>query len=73
MLQVLEAVVETIGPDRTGIKLSPFANLHLEDIDPFETWGYIVQEIRKRFPKLAYVSFIEPQAAMDKASEYSND
>ncbi|KAJ3258875.1 hypothetical protein HK103_003257 [Boothiomyces macroporosus] len=57
-LEALESVTQEIGQERTAIRISPFSVFqgmgHEED--PFETFGYLVSEIKKRFPKLAYIS-----------------
>ena len=73
MLEALEACADVIGQERTAIRVSPFVLADLEDMDPFETFGYISEEIVKRHPRLAYVSFTEPRWSSEKSKKFSND
>jgi N-ethylmaleimide reductase len=58
MLEVLDAVVEVIGANRVGIRLSPNNRLFgTGDTDPLQTYEYLVKEINKR--KIAYVHVLE--------------
>lgn len=63
MLQAIDAVVKTIGEEKTAIRISPFSIFQFKDLesDPFETWGYVCREIKLRFPKLAYVLITDPR------------
>eukprot|EP00878_Enallax_costatus_P005226 GHUV01005492.1.p1 GENE.GHUV01005492.1~~GHUV01005492.1.p1 ORF type:complete len:420 (+),score=69.73 GHUV01005492.1:216-1475(+) len=64
LLEVTEAVVAAIGPERVGIRLSPF-NTYLNALDPFEraleknVW--LVKMLESRVPNLAYIHMIEPR------------
>ena len=62
MLEVARAVVEAIGADRTGIRLSPYgrANDSGED-DPMPLYSYVIGELDKF--GLAYLHLIEPRAS----------
>ncbi|KAL1930994.1 hypothetical protein VTP01DRAFT_10131 [Rhizomucor pusillus] len=61
-IEVVDAVVDAVGPERTGIRLSPWSNyLDMKDETPYDTWGYIVSKIQERHPNLAYVHFVEPR------------
>ncbi|KAJ3371070.1 hypothetical protein HDU91_005593 [Kappamyces sp. JEL0680] len=73
LLEALQACVEVIGQDRAAIRLSPFVWEHFEDIDPFETFGYISRQIAAAHPELAYVSFTEPRWSSERTKKYSND
>jgi hypothetical protein len=33
--------------------------------NPFETWGYVCKELKRRQPKLAYVSITDPRLEGD--------
>ncbi|KAG2225109.1 hypothetical protein INT45_011792, partial [Circinella minor] len=59
-LEVAEAVTNAIGPERTGIRFSPWAGaeVDIKDETPYETYSYILEHLN---PKLAYVHFIEPR------------
>ncbi|EPY52706.1 NADPH dehydrogenase [Schizosaccharomyces cryophilus OY26] len=59
-LEVMEAVVQEIGQDKVGYRISPYS-AWMEQIDSVETHIYLMKEISRRFPKLAYVHAIEPR------------
>jgi 2,4-dienoyl-CoA reductase-like NADH-dependent reductase (Old Yellow Enzyme family) len=59
MLEALETVCKAVGQERSAIRISPFLND--EKLDPFEYWGYVVEQIRERFPHLAYLSCTDPR------------
>ncbi|KIY00982.1 uncharacterized protein Z520_03648 [Fonsecaea multimorphosa CBS 102226] len=47
-LEATKAVVEAIGSERTGIRLSPFSTFQgMRMKDPMQTFGYLVQELKK--------------------------
>lgn len=79
MLDAIEAVAKTIGEERTAVRISPFSIFQFNGLesDPFETWGYVCREIKKRFPRLAYVSITDPrlevQANPELKKEFSAD
>lgn len=61
-LEVVRAVTETVGADRTGIRLSPFSTFQgmgMNEHDRMETFGYLAKEIAKH--KLAYLHVVEPR------------
>lgn len=63
LLEVVKAVVEEIGAERTAIRLSPFATFQgAYTIDTWEQSSYIIGELKKAGYKLAYLSFVEPRA-----------
>lgn len=49
LLDILKGIMDAIGPERTGLRLSPFSGLN--DLPPFPeelaTYRYIVEELRK--------------------------
>ncbi|EPX72715.1 NADPH dehydrogenase [Schizosaccharomyces octosporus yFS286] len=59
-LEVLEAVTQEIGQERVGYRIAPYS-AWAEQIDSKETHTYLLKEISKRFPKLAYIHAIEPR------------
>ncbi|RGP77188.1 putative nadph2 dehydrogenase chain oye2 [Fusarium longipes] len=66
-LEVAKAVSQAIGPDRTGIRLSPFSTfqgMRMEDPEPQFT--HLISELKPL--NLAYLHLIEPRIAgnMDK-------
>ncbi|KAI8144957.1 12-oxo-phytodienoic acid-like protein [Fennellomyces sp. T-0311] len=67
---VVEAVARSIGPERTGIRFSPFSGVQdVKDDTPYETWGHILKNLN---PKLAYVHFIEPREDFAKQPDLVN-
>ncbi|KAL2672790.1 hypothetical protein Neosp_013506 [[Neocosmospora] mangrovei] len=63
LLEVVKAVVEEIGAERTAIRLSPFATFQgAYTINTWEQTSYIIGELKKTGYKLAYLSFVEPRA-----------
>lgn len=58
-LQVVDAVAEVFGPERVGIRLTPFLELFgLTDEEPEEMAHYLADELNRR--GLAYLHFNEP-------------
>jgi len=61
-IEVSKAVVEAVGADKTGIRLSPwspFQGMRMED--PIPQFSYLLQELKKL--KLAYVHLVESRIA----------
>ena len=73
LIEALETVVDVMGQERVGIRLSPFYSMALDDYCPFEVFGYVLQEIKRKFPRLGYVSLTEPRWRSERIKEYSND
>ncbi len=71
-LEVLDAVSEAVGPERVGIRLSPwggFGDLAV-DISPIPQWSYLVAEIERRATegkRIAYISTMECRWRQDEA------
>ncbi|RCH94846.1 hypothetical protein CU098_005466 [Rhizopus stolonifer] len=62
-LEVVEAVVSAIGPEKTAIRFSPGGTYNdVHDKDPLTTWSYVTNALQERFPQLAYLHFIEPRS-----------
>ncbi|KAJ7108356.1 hypothetical protein C8R43DRAFT_962901 [Mycena crocata] len=71
-LQVLNAVTDVVCADRTGIRFSPwspFAGMGMSD--PVPTFSYIVSEIKRLYPTLAYLHLIEPRISADSSIDSS--
>lgn len=61
VLEVVRAVVNEIGADRVGIRLSPFGTfLGVDDSHPYALYSYLVEELNK-IGDLAYVHMVEPR------------
>jgi 2,4-dienoyl-CoA reductase-like NADH-dependent reductase (Old Yellow Enzyme family) len=64
-LEVLDAVVDAIGSERTGVRFSPGCSFQdMQDDSVVETWSYLTSEIQARHPDLAFVHFIENRASI---------
>ncbi|KAI9488501.1 hypothetical protein BDB00DRAFT_847922 [Zychaea mexicana] len=61
-LQVVDAVIEAVGAERTGIRLSPWGGEEGDVTDgdtTYETYSYLLKQLN---PKgIAYVHFVEPR------------
>ncbi|KAJ7118437.1 NADH:flavin oxidoreductase/NADH oxidase [Mycena crocata] len=65
-LKVVKAVTEAVGVDRTSIRFSPWSPFSgMGMADPIPTFSHIVSEIKRLYPKLAYLHVIEPRIAAD--------
>ncbi|KAL0062737.1 hypothetical protein AAF712_010359 [Marasmius tenuissimus] len=62
-LRVIEAVVQGIGEERTGVRISPWSTYQgMGMSDPRPTFAYFVKELKSRFPRLAYLHVQEARA-----------
>ncbi|KAI9476144.1 MAG: hypothetical protein EXX96DRAFT_575931 [Benjaminiella poitrasii] len=62
-LEVVAAIADAIGPERTAIRFSPgtpYQDMHDENV--IKTWSYITNELQIRHPDLAYLHFIQANA-----------
>ncbi|KAI8584636.1 hypothetical protein K450DRAFT_167996 [Umbelopsis ramanniana AG] len=64
-LEVVHAIEQAIGLERTAIRLSPWgASQNMGDDTPLETWGYLTQQLQDEHLNLAYLHFVEPRPLM---------
>ncbi|KAG6839116.1 hypothetical protein C0991_005689 [Blastosporella zonata] len=77
-LEVVNAIVRTVGPERTGIRLSPwseFQDMRMEDPKP--QFSHLVTSLRNTHPSLAYIHVVEGRinGSMDRIQQTheSND
>ncbi|OCH86991.1 NADH:flavin oxidoreductase/NADH oxidase [Obba rivulosa] len=77
-LEIIEEVVKAVGATKAAIRLSPWGDhndMHMDN--PVPTFSYLVKELLKRFPDLAYIHVVEPRASgdgdRDMHREESND
>ncbi|KAM5537390.1 hypothetical protein V8D89_008909 [Ganoderma adspersum] len=64
-LEVIDAIAARIGQTKTAIRLSPWFESHSKDLlmeDPVPTYTYLVDQFKRRFPNLAYLHVITPEA-----------
>ncbi|KAF4980171.1 hypothetical protein FZEAL_3749 [Fusarium zealandicum] len=77
LLEIMKAVVDEIGAERTALRLSPFATYQSAySSDPWEQFGYIIREFKKAGYKLAYLSLVEPRgnpAILDATPSKASD
>jgi len=61
-IEVAKAVVAAVGPERAGIRLSPFSEFQgMRMADPRPQFSYFAQELKKL--KLAYIHVVESRIA----------
>ena len=62
-LEVVDAVADAIGDDRTAIRFSPGGSFQdMGDDTVVETWSYLTSQLQKNHPNLAYLHFIQARA-----------
>lgn len=65
-------MTNAIGQERTGIRLSPWSKFgDMREQDPVPTFTYLIQQLRDRFPRLAYLHLVEPRIGGDKTAGQS--
>ncbi|KAI9269256.1 hypothetical protein BDA99DRAFT_461067 [Phascolomyces articulosus] len=61
-LEVVDAVAAAVGDERTAIRFTPFDDYQdMHDDTPYETWGYIVDQLQQNHPNLSYLHMVEPR------------
>ncbi|KAH7238617.1 hypothetical protein BKA59DRAFT_253433 [Fusarium tricinctum] len=61
-LRVLEAVTDAIGPERVGIRMSPFSRFQgMREADPLSVFVPWAKAIIKAQPSLAFIHAVEPR------------
>ncbi|KAL0573576.1 hypothetical protein V5O48_008372, partial [Marasmius crinis-equi] len=61
-LEVVDAVVDAVGPGKTGLRLSPWnTGFDIGAQDPIPTYSYLVKELKKAHPTLAYIHVVDPR------------
>ena len=62
-LEVMDAVVNAIGQTKTSIRLTPWSTFQdMRMDDPIPQFIYLVDQIKQRYPNLAYVHVVAPAA-----------
>ncbi|KAF4872546.1 Chanoclavine-I aldehyde reductase easA [Colletotrichum siamense] len=73
-LEVTKAVVEAIGAEKVGIRLSPYASFQgAESSNIHEQYGYLVGELKKMNVPFAYLSLVEARGDPAKLLVPSQD
>ncbi|KAF8550084.1 NADH:flavin oxidoreductase/NADH oxidase [Imleria badia] len=64
--EVVSAVVDAIGEDRVGIRISPWSTFQdMGMSDPRPTFAYLATALRDKHSRLAYLHVVEPRVAGD--------
>ncbi|KAF2495866.1 oxidoreductase [Lophium mytilinum] len=62
VVELMEALAETVGEENVAIRLSPFGLFNqARGTERVETWGHLCRELKRCVPGMSYVSFIEPR------------
>ncbi|KAF8890998.1 hypothetical protein BD779DRAFT_1622253 [Infundibulicybe gibba] len=62
-LRVVDAVVDAVGADRTGIRLSPWSSFQDMGMrDPLPQFTHLISTLARTHTDLAYIHLIEPRA-----------
>ncbi|KAA1472905.1 putative NADPH2 dehydrogenase chain OYE2 [Dentipellis sp. KUC8613] len=62
-LEVIQAISDAVGQKKTAIRLSPFSPFYgIEMKNPKPQYAYFVEQLRDRFPDLAYIHSVEPRS-----------
>jgi NADPH2 dehydrogenase len=66
MLEIIDALIEAIGADRVGVRLSPWGTYGSVDygVSPIAQWSYVVIELERRArqgDQLAFIHVVEPR------------
>jgi N-ethylmaleimide reductase len=62
LLDIVDEVTAAIGPDRVGVRLSPFGQYGgIHDSNPLELFTFVIQELDKR--RIAYLHLIEAKGS----------
>ncbi|OJA14292.1 hypothetical protein AZE42_10488 [Rhizopogon vesiculosus] len=70
-LEVVDAVVEAVGAERTAIRFSPWGTFQgMGMADPNPQFSYVVEQLRQH--KLAYIHIVEPEGA-ERNSDFLRD
>ena len=60
-LEVMDALVDAVGASRAAIRLSPWSRYQdMRMADPVPQFAYLVEELARRHPDLAYLHVITP-------------
>ncbi|KAF8261819.1 putative NADPH2 dehydrogenase chain OYE2 [Lactarius quietus] len=61
-LEVIDAIVETIGAERTAVRISPWSKYQDMGMkDPLPTFTKLIERVRDAHPKLAFIHAVEPR------------
>ncbi|KAF8663699.1 hypothetical protein AX16_000874 [Volvariella volvacea WC 439] len=62
-LEVVDAVVNAVGAERTGVRISPWSKyFDMGMANPIPQFSHFVTSLKEKFPSLAYIHVVEPSA-----------
>ena len=62
LLDIVETVTSAIGPDRVGVRLSPFGQYGgIRDSNPLELFTFVIQELNERH--ISYLHLVEAKGS----------
>jgi N-ethylmaleimide reductase len=62
LLEIVEEVTAAVGPDRVGVRLSPFGQYGgIRDSNPLELFTFVIRELNKR--RISYLHLIEAKGS----------
>ncbi|KAK5994186.1 Flavin oxidoreductase hxnT [Cladobotryum mycophilum] len=62
VIELMQELAKTVGQDNLAIRLTPFGAFNqARGQQRLETWSHLCLELKRRLPRLSYVSFIEPR------------
>ncbi|KZV68716.1 NADH:flavin oxidoreductase/NADH oxidase [Peniophora sp. CONT] len=68
--EVVQAVQAAVGPERTGVRISPWSPFQrMRMPDPIPTFSALIKHLASAHPQLAYLHVVEPRVAADHDSE----
>ncbi|RPD60830.1 NADH:flavin oxidoreductase/NADH oxidase [Lentinus tigrinus ALCF2SS1-6] len=69
-LEVVDAVVAAVGPKRTAIRLSPFNGYQdMRMKNPVPQFTYVLEQFKQKYPDLAYIHTVTPNAPLSAMPE----
>ncbi|KAK3987234.1 hypothetical protein QBC44DRAFT_331949 [Cladorrhinum sp. PSN332] len=72
-LEVVGAVVDAVGAERTGIRLSPWSRFQgMRMDDPIPQFSHLIKNIGEKHPRLAYLHFVQARVAGNKTESLTD-
>ncbi|KAF8234962.1 FMN-linked oxidoreductase [Tricholoma matsutake] len=63
-VEVVDAIVEAVGEERTAIRLSPWNQMNAMGMtDPVPQFSHFISVLKERHPKMAYLHVVEPRVS----------
>ncbi|KAM5537385.1 hypothetical protein V8D89_008904 [Ganoderma adspersum] len=76
VLEVVDAIVARVGQSKTGLRLSPwdkgpFGDMRMDD--PVPTYTYVVDQLKQKYPNLAYLHVVSSSGPFNVPPEDPSD